>query len=185
MDPRITRTRASLQEALLGLCRDTEYSTVSVSDIADAAGINRSTFYQHYADKEELLADALDGFAEQAAAQIEASQLNEPDADPREMIRKFLEHVRENAELYRMILGPAGSPMIVAQLRSRIIALAQSGLAKAPRDRKVIPVNVAAASIAGSFISIVREWLNMKPLPSADRATEWAWSALSGAPIEN
>jgi AcrR family transcriptional regulator len=185
VDPRIARTRASLQEALLGLCRDTEYATVSISDITDAAGINRSTFYQHYADKEELLADALDGFVEQAAAQIEASQLNAPDADPREMIGKFLEHVRENAALYRMILGPAGSPMIVAQLRGRIIALAQSGLAKAPRDSKSIPVNVAAASIAGSFISIVREWLNMKPLPTADRATAWAWSALSGTPIEN
>lgn len=185
MDPRIARTRSSLQEALLGLCRESEYASVSISDIADAAGINRSTFYQHYADKEELLADALDGFAEQAAAQIEASALNAPDADPREMIAKFLEHVRENAALYRMILGPAGSPMIVAKLRGRIIALAQSGLAQTPRDAKSIPVNVAAASIAGSFISIVREWLNMKPLPSAERATEWAWSALSGVPLEN
>ena len=185
MDPRIARTRASLHEALLGLCRDNEYASVSISDIADAAGINRSTFYQHYADKEELLMDALDGFAEQAAAQIEASQLNTPDADPREMIAKFLEHVRENAALYRMILGPTGSPMIVAQLRGRIIALAKNGLDMAPRDAKSIPVNVAAASIAGSFISIVREWLSMKPLPSAERATEWAWSALSGAPIEN
>jgi len=86
VDPRIARTRSSLHEALLGLCRESDYASVSISDITDAAGVNRSTFYQHYADKEELLADALDSFVEQAAAQIEAKALNAPGADPREMI---------------------------------------------------------------------------------------------------
>jgi hypothetical protein len=28
---------------------------------------------------------------------------------------------------------------------------------------------------------VVREWLSMKPLPSADRVTEWAWLTLTGA----
>ena len=180
MDPRIARTRASMQTALLELCREQEYADLSVSDITEASGINRSTFYQHYADKEALLADALDGFVESAAAQIEAEKLNAPDADPRAMIQKFLEHVRENAALYRTVLGPTGSLVIVANLRERVIALALSGLSQAPRQTESPPLNIVAAGIAGSFISVVREWLSMKPLPSADRATEWAWSALTG-----
>ncbi len=180
MDPRIARTRASMQTALLDLCREREYADLSVSDITEASGINRSTFYQHYADKEALLADALDGFVESAAAQIEAEELNAPNADPRAMIQKFLEHVRENAALYRTVLGPTGSPVIVANLRERVIALALSGLSQAPRQTDSPPLNIVAAGIAGSFISVVREWLSMKPLPSADRVTEWAWSALTG-----
>ena len=180
MDPRIARTRASMQTALLDLCREREYADLSVSDITEASGINRSTFYQHYADKEALLADALDGFVESAAAQIEAEKLNAPDADPRAMIQKFLEHVRENAALYRTVLGPTGSLVIVANLRERVIALALSGLSQAPRQTDSPPLNIVAAGIAGSFISVVREWLSMKPLPSADRVTEWAWSALTG-----
>jgi AcrR family transcriptional regulator len=179
VDPRIARTRSSLHEALLGLCRESDYASVSISDITDAAGLNRSTFYQHYADKEELLADALDSFVEQAAAQIEAKALNAPGADPREMIHKFVEHVRENAPLYRTILGPTGSPAMVAQLRGRVMALALNGLGMAPTGSVKVPLNIAAASIAGSFISIVREWLNMKPLPTADRVTEWIWSSMT------
>jgi AcrR family transcriptional regulator len=181
VDPRIARTRASMQTALLELCREQEYADLSVSDIAEASGINRSTFYQHYADKEALLADALDGFVESAAAQLEAEKLNAPDADPRAMIQKFLEHVRENAALYRTVLGPTGSPVIVANLRERVIALALSGLSQAPRRADSPPLNIVAAGIAGSFISVVREWLSMKPLPSADRVTEWAWLTLTGA----
>jgi hypothetical protein len=169
-----------MQTALLDLCREREYADLSVSDITEASGINRSTFYQHYADKEALLADALDGFVESAAAQIESEKLNAPDADPRAMIQKFLEHVRENAALYRTVLGPTGSLVIVANLRERVIALALSGLSQAPRQTDSPPLNIVAAGIAGSFISVVREWLSMKPLPSADRVTEWAWSALTG-----
>ena len=180
MDPRIARTRASMQAALLELCREQEYADLSVSDITEASGINRSTFYQHYVDKEALLADALDGFVESAAAQIETEKLNAPDADPRAMIQKFLEHVRENAALYRTVLGPTGSLVIVANLRERVIALSLSGLSQLPREPGAPPINIAAAGIAGSFISVVREWLSMKPLPSADRVTEWAWSALTG-----
>lgn len=170
-----------MQTALLELCREQEYADLSVSDITEASGINRSTFYQHYADKEALLADALDGFVESAAAQLEAEKLNAPDADPRAMIQKFLEHVRENAALYRTVLGPTGSLVIVANLRERVIALALSGLSQAPRQADSPPLNIMAAGIAGSFISVVREWLSMKPLPSADRVTEWAWLTLTGA----
>ncbi|MEZ5190283.1 MAG: helix-turn-helix domain-containing protein [Schumannella sp.] len=64
MDPRIARTRRSLQEALLELARERELDDISVGDVAERAGVNRSSFYQHYADKETLLADALDSAAE-------------------------------------------------------------------------------------------------------------------------
>jgi hypothetical protein len=69
----------------------------------------------------------------------------------------------------------------VANLRERVIALALSGLSQAPRRADSPPLNIVAAGIAGSFISVVREWLSMKPLPSADRVTEWAWLTLTGA----
>ena len=47
MDPRIARTRGSLQEALLELARERELDDISVGDVAERAGVNRSSFYQH------------------------------------------------------------------------------------------------------------------------------------------
>ena len=73
VDPRILRTKESLQNSLLELCRTEDFASLSISNIVDAAGVNRSTFYQHYADKETLLADALDAYVTQAQAQLEAA----------------------------------------------------------------------------------------------------------------
>jgi AcrR family transcriptional regulator len=57
-DPRIRRTRQLLQGALRGLMQTRSFEEISVQDIAEAATVNRATFYDHYADKFALL-DAL------------------------------------------------------------------------------------------------------------------------------
>jgi AcrR family transcriptional regulator len=54
-DPRIVRTRKLLQEALVNLMKEKQFDSLSVQDIAEAATINRATFYDHYPDKFALL----------------------------------------------------------------------------------------------------------------------------------
>jgi AcrR family transcriptional regulator len=55
VDPRVRRTRLSLQQALGRLLETKEFEKISVQDIADAATLNRATFYDHYEDKFALL----------------------------------------------------------------------------------------------------------------------------------
>src|SRR5580698_7642314 len=55
VDPRIRRTRVLLQQALGKLLETKEFDKISVQDIAEAATVNRATFYDHYTDKYALL----------------------------------------------------------------------------------------------------------------------------------
>src|ERR1700691_5173356 len=55
VDPRIRRTRQLLQQALGKLLATKEFENISVQDIAEAATVNRATFYDHYTDKFSLL----------------------------------------------------------------------------------------------------------------------------------
>jgi AcrR family transcriptional regulator len=55
VDPRIRRTRLLLQEALGKLLKQKDFDRISVQDIAEAATVNRATFYDHYTDKFALL----------------------------------------------------------------------------------------------------------------------------------
>ncbi len=54
-DPRILRSRQMLMEALARLLDRKEFNDISVQELADAATLNRATFYLHYADKNALL----------------------------------------------------------------------------------------------------------------------------------
>ena len=54
-DPRIRRTRQLLQGALQTLMQTRSFEEISVQEIAEAATVNRATFYDHYTDKFALL----------------------------------------------------------------------------------------------------------------------------------
>jgi AcrR family transcriptional regulator len=53
-DPRVKRTRVLLQVALVDLMAEKSFDAISVQDIAERATLNRTTFYDHFADKYEL-----------------------------------------------------------------------------------------------------------------------------------
>jgi AcrR family transcriptional regulator len=61
LDPRIRRTRHLLQQALGKLLETKEFEKISVQDIAEAATLNRATFYDHYPDKFALLESMVAG----------------------------------------------------------------------------------------------------------------------------
>ena len=54
-DPRVTRTRKLLQQALFDLLEEKDFASISVQDIAERATVNRATLYAHFPDKSALL----------------------------------------------------------------------------------------------------------------------------------
>lgn len=57
-DPRVIRTRQLLQAALLELMQEKPFQSISVTDLTRRATLNRATFYLHYLDKFDLLAQS-------------------------------------------------------------------------------------------------------------------------------
>jgi AcrR family transcriptional regulator len=180
MDPRIARTRRSLQQALLELARERELDAISVADIAERAEVNRSSFYQHYADKETLLADALDSAAEEAGADLPT--LIEMTPDPPPVLIAYLEHLDTNAALYRRVLSESGSAVAVARLRSRLQNVVQEGMARSDAATSYgdLPRDVVAAGVAGSVLGVLSVWIAMEPRPAAATAASWLWRVLLG-----
>ncbi|MBI9113897.1 TetR/AcrR family transcriptional regulator [Sanguibacter suaedae] len=180
MDPRIARTRALLQEALLSLARERDLDAISVADIADRATVNRSTFYQHYSDKETLLADALDAQVERAGANLSEIVPITSAEDPPDILVRYIEHLAENAALYRKALGEHGSPITMTRLRRRFTAIVTEGIEAHgfDHDASDLPLEVAAASITGSLMGVLTTWLELEPMPDPARAADWAWRML-------
>jgi AcrR family transcriptional regulator len=180
VDARVERTRRALQGALLDLARERPYDELSISLIAERAGVNRSSFYQHYGDRDELLADALDAAADAAGASAPELELV-PTGRPPEGMTHFLSHFADHAELYRRALGPRGSALVVARLRSRVAALVREGVARTHSHAfDEMPIEVAAAGLAGSIVGVITAWLELDPLPDVDVAAEWLWRMVLG-----
>jgi AcrR family transcriptional regulator len=184
VDPRIARTRRSLQEALFDLARERGLDEISVADIAERAGVNRSTFYQHYSDKDTLLADAIDAVVELAGTEIPT--LDEVTLDPPPILVDYLRHVEENAAVYTRIFGEHGSPVAVARLRERIQTIVIDAVATSHADTFTdVPPDVLAAGLSGSVLGVLEVWLARDPRPPVETAVAWLWKVLLGpTPVE-
>ena len=55
VDPRVTRTRKLIRDALVSLLAEKNFESITVQDIAGHATVNRATFYAHFSDKFALL----------------------------------------------------------------------------------------------------------------------------------
>jgi AcrR family transcriptional regulator len=184
VDPRIARTRRSLQEALFDLARERELDEITVADIAERAGVNRSTFYQHYSDKDTLLADAIDAVVELAGTEIPT--LDEVTLDPPPILVDYLRHVEENAAVYTRVFGEHGSPVAVARLRERIQTIVIDAVATSHADTFTdVPPDVLAAGLSGSVLGVLEAWLTRDPRPPVETAVGWLWKVLLGpTPVE-
>ncbi|MGN6127420.1 MAG: TetR/AcrR family transcriptional regulator [Humibacter sp.] len=179
MDVRITRTRKSLQDALLELGRERSLDEITVADIADRAGVNRSSFYQHYADKDVLLADALDEAVEEAGSVL--LEITAPVSGPPKELFAYLHHIEQNDLLYRRVLGDHGSALATARMRDRIERLATEGISRTVVPAfEGVPIDVVAAGITGSALGVVRAWLERDPRPPVETVADWLWRVLLG-----
>ena len=55
LDVRLVKTRRSLEHALLSLMDVKSFEDITITDIVKEAGINRSSFYNHFSSKQELI----------------------------------------------------------------------------------------------------------------------------------
>lgn len=169
-DRRVHRTHAALQRALIDLVEEQDLSQLNIADVTDRAGVNRSTFYDHYRDVHELAEAACTAMIDEL---IESLPALGPDPtaesqDPTRSLRAFFANLAEHAGLYRSLLGPHGSARVIDHIRRRIIAaihtaVDQTGIGDVPprpTDRSAnSPHDAPAAFTAGALVGLASDWL--------------------------
>lgn len=156
-DRRVLRTRRTLREALVSLLLQRGWDAVSVQDICDRADVGRSTFYTHFADKEELL---IGGFDDLRQA-LRAGPASAPGpAAPLRFARGLLEHAHENQRLFLALVGKRSGYVVLRRFRDMVVALVREDLAGL---RGAGPSRDAAVHyIAGGLMELLTWWLESR-----------------------
>ncbi|WP_069813651.1 TetR/AcrR family transcriptional regulator [Streptomyces sp. TP-A0874] len=176
-DPRAQRSRSRLRAAILELAAVREPATITMSEIAKLAGVNRATVYQHFPDVDALVTDAM----EEAVAQLAQAAARCPADAPRDEVpqplSKLFRHVAESAGLYRRMLGPQGSPLFAARMRERLtLELADTLRARRrPPGFDEVPPAVHAAYLAGALTGVIAHWVADDPPACADETALAFW----------
>lgn len=165
-DRRSQRTRRLLGEAFVQLLRTRGYSAITVSDIIERAGVGRSTFYSHYRDKDDLFISEMDRVIETLGHGLPI-QKEMPFFPSLGLFR----HIGEEYELYKSLLWTPGIDLLIKHLQTSLTHRIEQGLQRTSSDFE-IPAPILANFIAGSFLTLLKWWLENKMIYSPEQINE-------------
>ena len=174
-DPRVRRTRQRLRTALLSLATEQELATVTMAAVARRAEVNRATAYQHYADLDGLVADAMEDAVAHVARCAVLCPLDTPDDATPEPPVDLFSHVMENAVLYRRMFAERGSARFPELLRERVAGALVSGFAEGrrPAAHSRVPPELHASFVAGALVGAVASAADGDRSPAVDARDTW------------
>ena len=105
-------TAARMDEAFLTLLEEKDFAYITVKEICEKAGVNRSTFYLHYETVNDLLSESVryifDQFVEamphdtaKFIAQLQSRPLEELYLITPEYLRPYLNFIKEHRRIFR------------------------------------------------------------------------------------
>ncbi len=165
-DRRVQRTRALLQQTLIELMRERDYDGITVQEVVDHANIGRTTFYQHYRDKDHLFFSCHEVIVSEfhlgTHYPLTREQLLATEA-PAEMISAY-QHLGEVRSRLQPIFQGRGNLMILRNmLRDRNAGAIEFNLLKVfDETESAIPFEVLANYLAGAHMALLQWWLEKR-----------------------
>ncbi len=150
-DRRSERSRAALMKAFNDLLLSEGYEEVTVERVAERANVGRSTFYVHYAGKEDILKQSITRPSSHLAILIGR------DVTP-DMLLAILQHFREQRTRNRVFFVAPVRPLWVKCLAG-MIEPRLAAVSRHAHGRPVLPLPLIARQLAEAQIGLVANWL--------------------------
>jgi AcrR family transcriptional regulator len=174
-----------LCDALVDLMLERGYDALTVQDIIDRANVGRSTFYSHFADKEQLLLGSIgqlrDFLREQGAGRPAAAET----AGERRFgfSLAMLQHAQSHRRLYKAITGSRSGPLVIGHMKNMLTELIGEEVAALFRETAAgpVPQEIVVEFVASTFLTVLTWWMDQGlPCPAAEASQIFHRLAPSG-----
>jgi len=164
-----------LQSALLTLMQSRAFDEIAVQDIAEAATVNRATFYDHYTDKYDLLRATIAGGFHQLLAERNVSFDGTCPSAALAIILAACDFLVQGHAEGRCNKQSAFAPLVDEAITTairRVLAAGMAGAAAAsPRPARALSMDeqMRATAASAAIYSAAREWFQTPKHPPAEK----------------
>lgn len=171
-DRRIKRTRKLLKDSLIDLLTKKDFVDISITEIVHVSDLNRSTFYAHFQDKEDLLTclitDLIDGLIKSIAEPSIFSEITNKERQPcQQAAVQLFTYVADHAVYFKTMLNEQRVPQFTHQLSNQLHDFYMSEMDK-HSNSIVMDKGFFACYLTSVVIGFIYHWLihtNMKYTP--------------------
>lgn len=150
-DRRIQKTLSALRDAFFELVLSKSYDEISVSDIIQKANVGRSTFYQHFKNKDEILAKSMHGPLSILADCIDRT-------DNGDELLGLMEHFWENRQFAPRIFTGTARKHVVTE-HTELLGKRLEKQFKPLNFTPTLPLGFLAHQLAEAQLVVIIDWL--------------------------
>ncbi|MGN1003400.1 MAG: TetR-like C-terminal domain-containing protein [Oscillospiraceae bacterium] len=154
---RVALTKRLLKEGLLRLLEKKELEKINVTELCREAGINRATFYRHYATPHDVL---LDIEMELIAQGKKLAAVPRTIQEVETYLVKLCSYLYEHADLIRVLMNSSTDTdlsLMINDLDQSVLQIISGR--KEYRGLDADSVRLISTSLAGGGYYLVRQWL--------------------------
>lgn len=155
-DRRVARTRALLADALMSLGAEGRIDDLDVSALVDEAGVSRSTFYEHFASKDDFL---IRSFVDMLAGTEAAYATRYPDRPDLFASKPVFAHVGNARDFVLALVKSEVFHRQMAAGELRLRAIVEANLERLKPNLRAEHRRETAVYVAAGFIGLLRWWM--------------------------
>lgn len=151
-------TKLIMKEAYLKILSNKQSSNITVKEICENAQINRSTFYLHYNEPNDILKELENETIKMVSDYLQSiGKLKEADLNLKEYIVSFLRYVQKNDEVFRTFLIENNDPHFKRKLFDLALSFMINDFSiPLPSEHKVLIYHF----IVSGCIDVLCEWIS-------------------------
>lgn len=157
MDRRIQKTRRAIFDAFDSLIVKNDYSKISVQNIIDVANIGRSTFYEHFETKDDLLQAKCTELFEHIFSpdSSEKTHAFPSNSSLEDKLSHILFHLMDDKRVVKGILSSEGEEIFLRFFRNYMTDVVRTVELKT----STVPTEYLTNHMVASFVETVKWWV--------------------------
>ena len=165
MDRRKRKTRIAIQKACIELIQEKDFDTITISDIAERADINRATFYLHFVDKHDML----DQFEQEIMDEISANfttdfavsmSIEEIIQSRYEPLVKVFSIIQDKSDIIDLLFQTKGVRSIHNRFHTIALKMFDNKFAQQHTNTPFQTPELFISVIVSTMIGIAHYWIN-------------------------
>lgn len=180
VDRRVIKTRRQLKKGLAALMKEKSVNQITVKELVEEVNINRSTFYLHFKDIQDLLREIEENMEAQIKRAIEEHPIVSGNENAFYFIEDMFRVLDEEREISKALIGPNGDMGFIHRIE-RIIKENSRGTLEKMFPGKKEDLKYFYAFCLSGCLGLVKVWLNEGEEKSPEEMAQMTFNMIANA----
>ncbi|MCA1292863.1 TetR/AcrR family transcriptional regulator [Paenibacillus sp. alder61] len=169
VNQRVMLTKRLIREALLKMLKTTKINKISIRELCQVAGINRTTFYNHYGSQYDVLNEIADTYIQSTSFTVINDMAAGKNID--ECLTQVLQYIKDNLEFAKLVLDLDNYDLL-SHIKISLPQFDHMVIKHLPENLDLEEKKAIASYVQYGTVRLLKEWILSDCLKSPEEEAQ-------------